>query len=143
MIKLAYQEYGFKMSLDAIKTFKENTGKDLWFTLLRYIEEMSNAKSQNLTTLQTMVKIHSISDFETGAMALRSLLRTRNGDPVSIDDIEDGMFRVGWMPSDDGMTQPWPLVMYQIAIGVHDQFKEDAKKKEVPSSSLKQGDQKS
>lgn len=50
---------------------------------------------------------------------------------VPLAEIEDAMFRVGWMPTDeDGdMCEPWPLVVVMIATDVSEYYSALDKKK--------------
>ena len=130
MIKLAYQEYDYKMSLAAMRQFKEATGKDLWHTLLSLIEAQADEIEKKSSTLQLLAALSGVVDFDTGAEIFHSLLTDRGG-KVRKDDIEDAMFRVGWLPSktEDGMTEPYPLVILQIAVGVNAQMQKRVQKK--------------
>jgi hypothetical protein len=46
------------------------------------------------------------------------------------------MFAVGWLPTDDdtNMAEPWPLVMYKVALDINKQMSEFSKKKKLANS---------
>ena len=133
MIKLAYQEYDYKMSLAAMRQFKEATGKDLWHTLLSLIEANADAIADGKTSLSGIVRLSEVIDFDTGAEVFRAMLTRENNAKVSREDIEDAMFRVGWLPAktDDGMTEPYTLLLLKMAIDVNAQMNEQPKKKVI------------
>ena len=129
MFKLCYKEYPSKMSLDAMKQFKQRTGKDLWCLLLTLIEV--NIKTAELTTVERMRQLYESCDFEIASHAFHSLCSKES---VSIDEIQDGMFRTGWRPTErpDDMSEPWALVLLMLAYEVDrgfDQVPEEDKKK--------------
>ena len=53
------------------------------------------------------------------------------GAGASLEEIQDAMHRVSWMPteSEDGLCEPWPLVMLGLATDANVYFSEIAKKK--------------
>lgn len=117
------------MSLGAIKKFKEATGLDLWLTLLSFIEAYNSNKE--LSIINRMRLLYEVCDFEIASYLFHCLIVD---DGISLDEIQDGMFRVGWLPTDrDGdMSEPWPLVMVFMAYEIDKQFNElpeEAKKK--------------
>jgi len=136
MIKLCYKEYRFKMSLGAMKQFKEKTGKDLWFTLMSFYSVFLQT-AQIKSTTERMRHLYSCCDFDTGAEAFHALMCAV--DKVGLDEIRDGMFRVGWLPSErpDSMSEPWPLVMVEAFLVIDEQFKEIAQEKKSDTSDQK------
>jgi len=50
---------------------------------------------------------------------------------VSLDEIQDAMHRVSWMPteSENGLCEPWPLIMLGLATEANAYFSQIAKKK--------------
>ena len=52
---------------------------------------------------------------------------------IPLAEIEDAMFRVSWMPTDNDtdMCEPWPMVMLQLAIDVSSYYAELDKKKVI------------
>ena len=55
---------------------------------------------------------------------------------IPLDEIEDAMFSVGWMPTDDdsGLAEPWPLVMVEIAEAVNTEMADFKKKKKLAAT---------
>ena len=125
MIKLCYKEYPCKMSLGAMKQFKQSTGKDLWCTLLQFME--CYGESVNDSVVVRMRKLYEIVDFETAANLFYALIRAEDKS-VSLQEIEDGMFKVGWLPTERAgdLSEPWPLVLVPVAHEINKQFETDA-----------------
>lgn len=120
------------MSLDAIKKFKQNTGKDLWCLMITMIEIF--AKTKDLSTLERMRTLYEACDFETASYAFHALC---TNDSIPLEEIQDGMFRVGWRPTEreDDISEPWAIVLVLLAYDVDEQFSEiqTLKKKAVTS----------
>lgn len=130
MIKLCYKEYDYKMSLGAIKSFKESTGMDLWCTLISFIECYLDTQKDPLVS--RMRALYSIVDFEVASIAFHSLIKSgEKSKNTPLAEIQDAMFRVGWTPSDreDDMSEPWPFVMVNAAFEIDSEFKSLGKKK--------------
>lgn len=132
IINLCYKPYEFKISLAACKAFFDATGKDLQCTLLNYLQACQD--SQGMDIVARMAYFHKVCDFETASHAIYSLVRTENKN-IPLAEIQDGMFRVSWLPSDraDELSEPWPLVMLDIATQINDYFSENmpVKKKDT------------
>lgn len=130
MIKLCFKEYESKMSLEAIKQFKLNTGLDLWCTLISFIQTYRD--TSDLDTISRMQQLYSVCDFETGAQMFHALIHTSDSS-IPLQEIEDSMFRVGWMPTkDDGnLREPWPIVAVNVAYDIDKQFQEILPKKKA------------
>lgn len=114
-----------------MKKFKTATGLDLWATLFSFIAEYENEDARELALTERLSRLYEICNFDVAAHAFHSLI-TDNSIPLI--EIEDAMFRVGWMPSVDetDMAEPWPLVMVLAIYELDKQFKEmqlEAKKK--------------
>ena len=135
MIKLCYKEYPFKISLAACKAFFDNTGKDLQYVLLSYLEACKD--SVGMDVVSRMKFFHGVCDFESASYAIHSLVRSENKN-IPLSEIQDGMFKVSWMPSDrsDDLSEPWPLVMVDIATQVNNYFSDNmpVKKKDIKES---------
>lgn len=132
-MKLCGIDYPIKMSLGAIKQFKQKTGLDLWGLLLSFVDTY-NKTSKN-TTLERMKDLYNVCDFETASYAFHALIEKNH--KASIEDIQDGMFRVGWLPTErkGDLTEPWPLVMVVAAFEIDSQFSEiDSPKKKADIS---------
>ena len=130
MIKLCYKTYPAKMSLAAIKQFKQNTGFDLWRLLVDFID--TYRCSSDLDTISRMKELYNVCDFETGAKMFHALISTVDKS-IPLEEIEDAMFRVGWMPTEnDGeLMEPWPIIAVNAAYEIDKQFQDIAPKKKV------------
>jgi len=124
-MKLCYKEYSCKMSLGAMKQFKQATGKDLWCSLLQFME--CYALSGEDSALVRIRKLYEVLDFETAAQLFHALIRAEDKS-IPLEEVEDGMFKVGWLPSDraDNMSEPWPLVLVLLSHEINKQFALDA-----------------
>jgi len=111
------------MTLGAMKQFKAATGKDLWHTLVAFLDDwMKSAKESDLTRCRG---VYNTVDFATAAELIHALVKAENKS-IPIAEIEDAMFRVGWLPinlDDDGVS-PYPLILVSIAHQVNAQFSE-------------------
>lgn len=127
---LCYKQYDYKLNLAACKMFYEQTGKDLNYTLLRYLEACR--ETVKLDTVSRLRHFFGIEDFETIAKLIHCLIKQEQKD-IPLAEIEDAMFRVGWMPTDkDGdLCEPWPMVIIQIATQVSSYYSELDKKKVI------------
>lgn len=126
MIKLCYKSYPAKMSLGAMKQFKQSTGKDLWCTLLKFMECFAETSGDSLVV--RMRKLYEVVDFETASHLFYSLIRAEDNS-IPLTEIEDAMFRVGWLPTDrpGDMSEPWPFALVSIAHEINKQFEVDVK----------------
>lgn len=130
-LKLCYKTYPFKMNLAAMKQFHERTDKDLWFTLIAYLE--CYIENQHKAPLSLMRALYQCVDFITAAEALHALIKAEESS-VELEQIQDGMFRCGWRPSDkddDEFVQPYTLVLVDVVMKIDKQMKNaiDVKKK--------------
>ena len=130
MIKLCYKEYPFKISLESCKTFFDRTGQDLQYILLSYIQACTDSKGLDLVS--RLAHFHKVANFETASHALHCLAKTENK-AIPLEEIQDGMFRVSWLPSErsDTLSEPWPLVMVDVATQVNDYFSINMPKKKA------------
>lgn len=135
MIKLCYKEYDFKVNLAACKSFYEQTGTDLQHTLLLYLDAMQKARGMDLT--EHLASIHGVCSFDVAAKLIHCLVR-QSDKSIPLEEIEDAMFRVSWTPSEteDGLCQPWPLVMVDIATQVNQYFADNLPKKKADTSEV-------
>lgn len=130
--KLCYKNYPFKMSLSAMREFKNRTGKDLWFTLLSFLE--CYVSNMNAAPLTLMSKLAGCVDFETASEVFYCLVKGAESG-IELEQIQDAMFRVGWRPVESNNSEfiePYPLVLVGIATQIDTQFKNEipVKKKE-------------
>ncbi len=111
-----------------MKHFKDETGLDLWCTLLQFIESFSASGNEPTTTRLRMLQ--QIIDFHTAAKLIHSLTKFESNG-VPLNEIEDAMFRCGWMPNDNDQTNPWPLVIVALAHKIDSQFTDSTPKKKA------------
>lgn len=116
------------MSLGAMKQFKQATGKDLWCSLLLFLQAFEVNKKKSALTLCT--ELYRVMDFETAAHAFHALFCAA-GDKVPLAEIEDAMFNVGWLPTtaEHDYSEPWPLMMVALASLCDSQLREQEIKK--------------
>ena len=129
-MKLCYKDYPIKMSLGAIKQFKQATGYDLWSTLLQFIDVFH--ATQGDTIIGRMKTLYDVCDFETGSHMFHALIQAEDKS-IPLEEVQDAMFRVGWLPHerDDDMSDPWALVAISAANEIDTQFKRITSKKKA------------
>jgi hypothetical protein len=125
---LCYKQYDYKLNLAACKSFYEQTGKDLNYTLLCYLE--AARETVKLNTVSRLRHFFGLESFDVIAKMLHCMIKQEDKS-IPLAEIEDAMFRVGWMPTDeDGdMCEPWPLVVMLVATQVSEYYSEMDKKK--------------
>ena len=121
------------MSLGAMKEFKKATGLDLWFTLLQYIEVYSQTVGDS--AISRMRKLYEIADLEVVSNVFYHLIREEDKS-IPLAELQDAMFRVGWLPKDDDddLSKPFPLVMVALAYEVDSFFSDLPLKKKADIS---------
>jgi hypothetical protein len=127
-LSLCYKEYDYKLNLAACKSFYEQTGKDLNYTLLRFLDSCrSGASNDTSSRLQSLFGLES---FAVIAKLLHCLI-VQEDKSIPLIEIEDAMFRVGWMPTDEdgAMAEPWPLVVAMVATDISGYYSVLDKKK--------------
>jgi hypothetical protein len=131
-LRLCYKTYPCKMNLAAMRQFKAKTNKDLWCTLITFLE--CYIMNQSKPTLTLMKALYQCVDFETASEAFHALIK-QGESSIELEQIQDAMFRVGWRPCDEEdseFIQPWPLVLFDVAQKIDAEFREalgDIKKK--------------
>lgn len=135
MLKLAYIEYPYKMSLSAMKQFKDKTGCDMWNILWGFVNAYRGSEGQD--QFKRLEALTEVCDFFTASELFHALFYDQNS-CVSIEEVQDGMYRVSGRPNpdDDECSHPWPLVMVMLAYEVDDYFSKniDQSKKKADSS---------
>jgi hypothetical protein len=118
---LCYKEYTFRMTLGAMKQFKSATGKDLWHTLIAFLDDWM--KSEKESTLSRCRGVYNVVDFATAAELIHALVKAEDKS-IPIAEIEDAMFRVGWLPTDldNQNINPYPLILVSIAHQINESF---------------------
>lgn len=114
------------MSLSAMKTFKELTGRDLWCTLCEFLNEFNECSRDGDTpVLEMMQRLYKVVDFETASHLFYAIVKDQCSESNLLERIQDSMFRVGWRPSNhSNEAQVWPLVMVKLATDVDTYFQE-------------------
>jgi hypothetical protein len=71
-----------------------------------------------------------IESFEVVSKLFHCLI-TQEDKSLPLAEIQDGMFRVGWMPNDkdNELCEPWPLVVVDLATQVNEYYSELDKNK--------------
>ena len=111
-ITLCYKDYECKVSLLAMKQFKQATKKDLWLTLLQAYNAFIT--TQNQSELDRQAAILGVVDFETGA----ELFNAVTDKEITTQEIEDAMYHSGWRNHKDTTAQnePWTLQVVNLAV---------------------------
>jgi hypothetical protein len=128
MIKLCYKEYEYKITLGACKYFFEQTGKDLQYSLLLYLEACDTTRK--MASISRLRLFHGLMSAKDASYLFYSVIK-QTSSAASLEEIQDAMHRVSWMPteSEDGLCEPWPLIMLELATNANIYFSEIAKKK--------------
>ena len=118
-VKLCYKTYPVEMTLGAMKKFTDATGQDLWVTLLKLLNENELCKDGETSILQRMIRLTELVPFEVAANIFYSMIDKSLH--VSLEEIRDGMARVGWLPTerDGDMGEPYAFVLLQLAYDVN------------------------
>lgn len=127
-ITLCYKEYPCKLNLSACKYFYEKTGKDINHVLMKFIA--SSSSQQKETLLDRFERLFSVESAQTIAYLFHAVTREQNS-CLQLHEIEDAMFRVGWIPNNDEdseLCQPWPYVVLDLATQVSDYYAVTKKK---------------
>ena len=121
MIKLAYKEYPYKMSLGAKKQYDGATGLDLWNVLLKYIN--SWRASEGLDTFKRLELLTGVCTTLQASELFYALIKAENS-CISLIEIQDAMESVGGRPieDDDEWCKPWPLVLVNLAYDVDAEY---------------------
>ncbi len=137
-ITLCFKDYQAKMSLDAMRRYKAATGKDLWHSLLLYLETYlafkdKVANGEDVSTIELCRGMYDVLHFDDAAQLFHAMI-IGEMNRIPLAEIEDAMFRSGWMPSEaeHEKFEPWPLIMYKLALDVDGAFREarESEKKE-------------
>lgn len=131
--KLCYKSYDCKPSLGAMKAFKDATGLDMWSTLVRYMGTFTSSVAEGLPIEVALERLAGILDFVNSAQLFYCIAKQSNS-VLTIDEIEDAMFHVGILKSerDSDMSEPYPFVMYKLALDVNEYHMQLAKETKKP-----------
>ncbi len=133
---LCFKEYPFKMSLAAMRDFKEATGKCLWSTSLRFLHDFTESRAKGENLLLTLAKVGSIMDFEESAEFMYCLAKQENSQ-IKLAEIQDAMFHVGMTPSeiDGNKFEPYQIVILGICTDIQKHLQELAVEKKQEADS--------
>jgi len=123
--KLCYKDYDYKITWDAQREFKRETGRGLWSTLQGIMGIVQANQDRSVMDLMTAIGNH-IGDTE-GPILLYTLAKQCNS-LLTLDEIADACARVGWRPISNGddYAQPYTLVLYSILHQVDAHFETEA-----------------
>ncbi|HHZ68954.1 MAG TPA: hypothetical protein EYN67_02855 [Flavobacteriales bacterium] len=129
-INLCFKTYNCKLNLAACKSFHQQTGKDLNYLLMCYLELFR--KNEKLSLVERLKSAFGMESTDVAAKLFHCLI-VQEDKSIPLAEIEDAMFRVSWMPTDNDtdMCEPWPMVMLQLAIDVSSYYAELDKKKVI------------
>lgn len=133
MFELCYKQYDFKMTLNACKSFYDDTGLDLQTVFMKYI--VACQKTFEMTSMERLVLFSDVFPRAIAVKAMYYIIKEAQ-DGISIAELEDATFRVGWLPSDESgeKREPWPLVMLSIALKINEQFTKGLEIKKTDTS---------
>ena len=132
MIKLAYIEYDWKISLAAKRKFKERTNLDLMNTLWAFVT--AHRSTTGMDDLEVMRVLTGVCDELDAADVFYCLFSEANS-CISADEIADGMERTSGLSVEDGLSQPWPLVLVKLAYDVEEYYRNINKPKKKADTS--------
>jgi len=130
-IKLCYKEYDYKLNLAACKSFHEKTGKDITYVLMGYLEACR--ETVGMQSVERLRHFFGLETFETISHLFHCLIKQEDKS-IPLAEIQDAMYRVSWMPSDEDdsdLCEPWPLVAVSLATQVNEYYSQLDKKKAV------------
>ena len=132
MIKLAYIEYDWKISLAAKRKFKERTNLDLMNTLWSFI--VAHRDTADMDDFQVIKEMTSVCSEFDAADIFYCLFNEANS-CVTADEVADAMERTSGLSVEDGLSQPWPLVMVKLALDVDEYYRNINQPKKKADSS--------
>ena len=73
---------------------------------------------------------HNLMTFKDASVLFYAVIK-QSGASIPLAEIQDAMYRVSWLPteSEDGLCEPWPVVMLELATEANTYFSQIAKKK--------------
>lgn len=118
MIKLAYIDYPYKISIGAIKQFYDKTGLDLDNVLYEYLLAYREVPEGSDQIKQTALMSRVCSKVNAAEL-FHAIFQAKNS-CVSLAEVQDGMQRVTGRhnPDAEECSHPWPLVLVQLAYDV-------------------------
>lgn len=133
---LFYKQYDCKLSLSAIKSFEESTGKSLLGTLTDLMLCSITCKHEGVSVMETVVRLSNIVT-ETQAAQIFYCLAKQSNKALTIDEIEDAVFHAGVIPStdDNDDREPYPAVLCKLAVDANEYHNSIAKEKKLSARS--------
>ena len=120
---LCYKEYNIDLTHEAMVSFEDETGLDLWSTLMQHLNvKLMHDGSGNDNQLDLLIDLQNIVGFNKAAKLIHCLMPKE--DRIPLDEVRDAMFRVGWRPFDgqNEKSECWPLVVCQIGFLIDSQM---------------------
>ncbi len=114
-----------------MKRFHDATKLDLWNTLLKVLNEDVSGKQNDLSVLNRIIKVTELVPFDVAATLFHSIIdKSLN---VPLDEIRDGMYRVGWLPTEreGDMGEPYAYVLIKLAYDFNEQMMQEEPKKKA------------
>ena len=122
---LCYKDYEYKITWDAKREFKRETGRGLWSTLQGVMGVVHENRDGSVFNLMAAIGRH-IDDVD-GAILLWVLAKQCNS-AVTLAEIADGCDRVGWRPvdGDSEYAQPYTYVIYAMLLEIDAMYEKEA-----------------
>ena len=124
---LFYKKYPYKVSWDAKRQFKRETGRGLWSTIQGILPIIQ--ANNELGTDAVLREIGNFIDDVDGAILLWVLAKQMNS-TLQLSEVSDAIERSGWRSVEDDteMAQPYTYVLYKIMHQLDEHYELEAKK---------------
>lgn len=136
---LCYKDYEYKITWEAKREFKRETGRGLWSTLQGVMGVVHENREGSVLDLMAAIGRH-VDDVD-GAILLWVLAKQCNS-VLTLSEIADGCDRVGWRPvsDDSAYAQPYTYVLYSMLLDIDAMYETEAikAKKSLCHSEAKQ-----
>ena len=112
MIKLCYQEYETKVTLDAHREFLKRQGNSLGYYIGKALLALYNAP-KGASVLERMQYVKEAVPFDVALDIFDVITEKR----VTKEELEDAMWRVDWIPTEreGDIAEPWTYVLTNFA----------------------------
>ena len=133
---LAYIKYPFKITFGLMREFEKSTGQSFHvFYQTAYKAFLDNESGR---VIDTMLAVADSVKFQHAVDFFYLLAKTENS-AIDRDEIEDGVLRVSWFPSNDDelLSQPWTYVLASLVGDITSFYKELSVEKKPQASSEK------
>ena len=121
---LAYKSYDIKVSYGALRKFDQNHDIDLDGLLVKYIDTATEASMlESCTTVKRVDMLNNVAQKQLAAEAFHAVIEADN---ITLEEIIDGMYSAGMIPSidKDDKCEPYGIVMLMLAYEVAKQMNE-------------------